>query len=64
MGFSSVSDFVSVVSSCYYVDKSMFIKALIDNDDDVVAMLFTRPCYLPYERSECCQKILIVTFTV
>ncbi|MCD8206080.1 MAG: ATP-binding protein [Clostridia bacterium] len=42
-GFSTDSSFVNVVSKCYYVDKTLFIKDLIDDYPKHPAMLFTRP---------------------
>ncbi|MCD8205800.1 MAG: ATP-binding protein [Clostridia bacterium] len=42
-GFPKDSNFTDVVTQNYFVDKSMLIKKLIDNDDDAVARLFTRP---------------------
>ncbi|MCD8205401.1 MAG: ATP-binding protein [Clostridia bacterium] len=41
--FSTDSEFVNVVSNCYYVDKSLLIRDLIDDCHNFRAMLFTRP---------------------
>ncbi|MCD8205070.1 MAG: AAA family ATPase, partial [Clostridia bacterium] len=41
--FSLDSDFINVVSNCYFVDKSLFIKDLIDDFPGHPSMLFTRP---------------------
>ncbi|MCD8200650.1 MAG: ATP-binding protein, partial [Clostridia bacterium] len=42
-GISTKSDFVDVVSNCYFVDKSHLIKELIDKSRESDALLFTRP---------------------
>ncbi|MCD8206023.1 MAG: AAA family ATPase, partial [Clostridia bacterium] len=42
-GFSDDSNFKNVVSKCYYVDKTLFIRELIDEYPKHPAMLFTRP---------------------
>ncbi|MCD8205021.1 MAG: ATP-binding protein [Clostridia bacterium] len=41
--FSTDSEFVNVVSNCYYVDKSLLIRDLIDDCHNYRTMLFTRP---------------------
>ncbi|MCD8206191.1 MAG: AAA family ATPase [Clostridia bacterium] len=42
-GFSGDCNFKSVVSKCYYVDKTIFIRELIDGYPKHPAMLFMRP---------------------
>ncbi|MCD8205296.1 MAG: AAA family ATPase, partial [Clostridia bacterium] len=42
-GFSDDCNFKNVVSKCYYVDKTIFIRELIDEYPKHPAMLFTRP---------------------
>ncbi|MCD8200517.1 MAG: AAA family ATPase, partial [Clostridia bacterium] len=42
-GVFKISDFVEVISKYYYVDKSLLIKELLDNEGGDDAFLFTRP---------------------
>ncbi|MCD8205213.1 MAG: AAA family ATPase, partial [Clostridia bacterium] len=42
-GFSKKSNFIETVSNYYFVDKSLLIKELIDNDGGDDALLITRP---------------------
>ncbi|MCD8206009.1 MAG: ATP-binding protein [Clostridia bacterium] len=41
--FSLDCDFVNIVSNCYFVDKSLFLRDLIDGYPNHPSMLFTRP---------------------
>ncbi|MCD8205554.1 MAG: ATP-binding protein [Clostridia bacterium] len=41
--FSLDSNFINVVSNCYFVDKSLFLRDLIDDYPNHPSMLFTRP---------------------